>query len=401
MPRSSFNWTHVPQELIDRLPTDVMRTSAQTLSTGITYAQACREIGVSERAFYQTVLRVKGKLQAMGYDPENGMTMVSPDPQILKGRTAFVRVDPNTGEERVAHYYNKTDTNRAAQLEAILGAIGQACNEFRPLKPADLHKSVVSRDDLLTVIHITDFHLGMRSWSDETGADWDMDIADQVLMHAIADMIELSPASDTAIFAQLGDLMHWDGLLSITPQHKHVLDADTRFPLLVQSAIDLCIKAVEMMLKKFKRVHVLMAEGNHDLASSVWLRAIMAQVFRDNPRVTVEVSPFPFYHYVWGKTFLGWHHGHLQKMESLPMLFASDPKFKADYGACDHTYVFTGHQHQQKVIERGGIVVEQLPTLSSRDAYAARGFLWSNRETKAITYHKQQGEISRVTVRPR
>jgi hypothetical protein len=253
---------------------------------------------------------------------------------------------------------------------------------------------------LLTVYTLTDFHLGMYAWSDETGADWDMKIAENVLLNAFAEMLAGSPDSDVGVFAQLGDLNHWDGLLALTPTAKNVLDADTRFPLLVKTAIRVCMLVVEMMLHKHKVVHVKMCEGNHDIASSVWLRAIMSHTFRENPRVTVDDSPWPFYMYRWGSVFIGWHHGHLQKMDNLPLLFATDPKFKAEYGQCIYTYIHTGHMHHQKVIDKGGIIVEQHTTLSARDAHGARGFLISNREAKAITYHKDCGEKSRCTVKP-
>jgi len=307
-------------------------------------------------------------------------------------------VDPETGHETVVQYWNKTDLKKENQLEAFKSAIDELSRGIKPFAkvPAGKRKD----NELLTLYTLTDFHLGMYSWADETGASWDMKIAENVLLNAFAEMMAGSPDSAVGVFAQLGDLLHWDGLLALTPTAKNVLDADTRFPLLVQTAISVCLRAVEMLLHKHDTVHVLMAEGNHDMASSVWLRAIMANTFRDNPRVTVDDSPFPFYFYRWGKTFLGWHHGHLQKMDQLPLMFASDPKFRSEYGQCEFTYIHTGHMHHQKVIDKGGILVEQHPTLSARDAHGARGFLFSNREAKAITYHKDQGERSRCTVRP-
>jgi hypothetical protein len=342
--------------------------------------------------------KIRANLRAAGYDPQNGMTMVSPDPQVLKGRSALVRVNPETGQETVVQYWNKTDSKRENQIAAFQSAIEELSSGIKPF--AKVKPPAKAGADLLTVYTLTDFHLGMYSWADETGASWDMRIAENVLLNAFAEMMAGSPDSTVGVFAQLGDLLHWDGLLALTPTAKNVLDADTRFPLLVQTAISVCVKAVEMLLHKHAQVHVLMCEGNHDIASSVWLRAIMANTFRDNPRVTVDDSPFPFYFYRWGKTFIGWHHGHLQKMDQLPLLFASDPKFRSEYGQCEFTYIHTGHMHHQRVIDKGGILVEQHPTLSARDAHGARGFLFSNREAKAITYHKDQGERSRCTVRP-
>jgi len=393
-----WDWAAVPAELEERLKTLEQRERLKALRSGQTSAQIQKATGISYRNVLSLNARVRKALEQIGYDPENGMTLVSPDPQILKGRTAFVKVDEVTGEQRVSHYHNKTDVDKTKQLAEIRQGIFDAAESFKPLGPIKPNK--YNAADLCTVYTLTDIHIGSYSWAAETGADWDIKIAKDVITQAFADMMLASPDAEMAVFAQLGDLCHYDGLLALTPTGKNVLDTDTRFPLIVQTAIDVCLGVVELLLHKHQSVHVLMAEGNHDLASSVWLRAVMERTFKNNPRVTVEVSPSPFYLFRWGKTFIGWHHGHQQKMENLPLLFATDPRFRSEYGQCIHTYIHTGHMHHQKVIDRGGIVVEQHPTLAARDAHGARGFLYSNRETKAITYHKEHGEKSRCTVRP-
>lgn len=399
MPKQSgWDWSVIPDSALDALETDKQRRTVRMIRDGMKWSEIAEAEGIHQRNVAERLKHIRKLLTAAGYDPVNRMTLVSPAPQYLKGRTALVKVDPD-GTERVTHYYNKTDANKEQMLAAIREGIALAAESFKalPMVKAPKYAAV----DLCTVYTLTDYHLGAYSWGEETGADWDVRIARQVMEQAFSDMALGSPDSDVAILAQMGDFLHFDGLQALTPTSKHILDADTRFPLIVQSAIELCIGTVEKLLHKHPRVHVLMAEGNHDLASSVWLRAIMAQVFSKNPRVTVDVSPFPFYMFRWGETFLGWHHGHLQKMDNLPLLFATDPRFRAEYGQCQHTYIHTGHMHHQKVIDKGGIVVEQHPTLAARDAHGARGFLISNRETKAITYHKQHGEVQRVTVRPR
>lgn len=393
----AFNWKLVPEKFEECLESKKQVDLFRDLRAGKAWKAIATDNKITERNVASMVKRVKERVIAAGYDQETGLERMTPAPFHVKGRSELVKVSED-GSETVAMYWNKTEKSKEAQVEAFTIAVQELARGIKPfalVKPKTKHAA-----DLLSLYTLTDFHLGMYSWADETGASWDMNIAENVLLNAFAEMINGSPDSEVGIFAQLGDLLHWDGLLALTPTAKNVLDADTRFPLLVQTAINVCLKAVEMLLHKHNRVHVLMAEGNHDMASSVWLRAIMVNTFRNNPRVTVDGSPFPFYSYSWGKVFLGWHHGHLQKMDNLPLLFATDPKFKREHGAADFTYIHTGHMHHQKVIDKGGVVVEQHPTLSARDAHGARGFLSSNREAKVITYHKETGEKSRCTVRP-
>jgi len=384
-------WQGIPESLTVLLSPQQMEI-ARLLATGMSKIKAAHQMGKDSSNMSKATNTIQRKLAQHGYTASfNATRFVDPGQQVV-GKSTYTKDDEGNP------VWIKTHKSKEAQQNAFLVAIQEAAQGLKPFKPVKAPKYVLA--DLCTKYTLTDFHLGMYSWADETGASWDMEIAETVMLNAFSDMMLGSPDSDTAIFAQLGDLLHWDGLLALTPTAKNVLDADTRFPLLVETSIRICVKAVEMLLHKHNHVHVIMAEGNHDQASSVWLRAIMSHSFRGNDRVTVDNSPFPFYAFVWGKTFLGWHHGHLQKMDNLPLLFATDPKFKSIYGQCLFTYIDTGHMHHQKVLDKGGIVVEQYPTLSARDAHGARGFLSSNRETKAVTYHKEHGEHSRITVRP-
>jgi hypothetical protein len=141
-----------------------------------------------------------------------------------------------------------------------------------------------------------------------------------------------------------------------------------------------------------------MAEGNHDITSSIWLRVMFKALYEDEPRVQVIDSDMPYYHYQHGHTMLAFHHGHLSKNESLPLLFAS--QFPDVWGATTKRYCHTGHRHHAHEKEHSGMKVIQHPTLSARDAYASRGGWISEREMTAITYHKKYGQVSRTTITP-
>ena len=394
---SEWNWAILPDSAEELFGLAYAQWEVlQMLKQGMTRDAIAKARGISLRNTDAAIAKAKKRLLKHGYDLTGNITPVPP-PHFLKGKSTLMKYNEE-GEAVKALEWVKTDTDKNAQQEAFEKAVERLCEGIKPFKRVNVPKE--TNGDLLTNYVITDFHLGMYAWGLETGEDWDMDIAEAVLLNAFAEMMDGSPDSEVAIFSQMGDLLHWDGMLAVTPQNKHVLDADTRFDLLVETAMNVCAKAVEMLLHKHKNVHVIHCEGNHDPASSVWLRRASAREFRNNQRVTVETSPFPFYHYAWGKTFLGWHHGHLQKMESLPLVFSTDPKFRQDFGGCEYAYIKTGHRHQKEVIEKGGVIVEQVETLAARDAYAARGFPYSQRGTVAVTYSKDKGEVSRVTVRP-
>jgi hypothetical protein len=211
-------------------------------------------------------------------------------------------------------------------------------------------------------------------------------------------MVNAAPAAKVGIVAQLGDFLHSDGLAAVTPTSGHLLDQDGRFPKVVQAAIRILRRVVELALAKHETVVVLMAEGNHDLASSVWLRAMFQALYEHEPRVQVIDSELPYYVYQHGQTMLAWHHGHLKKNDDLPILFAS--QFPKIWGNTVKRYAHCGHRHHVEEKEHSGITVIQHSTLAARDAYASRGGWMSERQCTAITYHADFGQVARNTVTP-
>jgi hypothetical protein len=98
-------------------------------------------------------------------------------------------------------------------------------------------------------------------------------------------------------------------------------------------------------------------------------------------------------------TSLFFHHGHKKRMEQIDRVFTA--KFRDVFGRTQQTYAHMGHLHHQKTLESSLMTVEQHRTLAAPDAYASRGGWLSGRDAKVITYHKEHGEVFRVTINPR
>jgi len=342
----------------------------------------------------KSLRRVKEKAAKQGYSPEHDMTHHVVDGFKAKGISTLYGAD---GEVKVQ--WVKTMADNARQLEMIMEKFDEGVINFKPFKPTPKPKRV--EHDYLTQVTITDFHMGMYACAAETGDDWDIRIAQQVFLNSIHDMIEASPPSGIGVLNQLGDFVHFDGLLAITSASGHILDADTRYSKLVDLVMCVMAEAVRMMLKKFEKVVVIQAEGNHDPAGSIWLRKFIKYMFVNDPRVEVIDNDFPYYAYLFGENMLAYHHAHKKNMAQLAKLFSMDPRFRAMWGQAVHTYIHCGHLHHEKVIDDGGATTTQHPTLSGRDAYAARGGFMSQRGALVHVYHKTEGQVSMHTVRPR
>lgn len=254
----------------------------------------------------------------------------------------------------------------------------------------------ITDSDLLTTYILTDYHLGMLAWGPESGADWDIKIAEELLEKYFRYAVNMSPASDVAILANIGDFLHFDGMLPVTPTSKNVLDADTRFQKLIRVAIRAMRMAVSILLEKHKHVRIIHAMGNHDESSSAWLRECFNVFYENDFRVSVDVRPDPYYCFEFGNTSLFFHHGHKRRVGNIDTVFAG--KFREIFGRTKYSYGHMGHLHSADVKETNLMIIEQHRTLAAPDAYSSSGGWLSGRSSCAITYSRDYGELSRVTV---
>jgi hypothetical protein len=309
-----------------------------------------------------------------------------PEGYKLKGTSTLV----NGAGETVMQWI-KTDAALEKLREMQEAAFRALCEQLPPLPKIAGPK--YANTDLATLYTLTDCHVGMLAWDKETGADWDLGLAENCLVGTFCRMIDAAPDSAVGIVNQLGDFLHFDGLAPMTPTHHHILDADSRFQKMVEVAVRILRRVIEHALKKHQTVHVQMKEGNHDPAGSVWLRVMFTQLYEKNPRVKVDMSPNPYTVYQHGRTLLGFYHGHLAKLTSLGELFSA--QFREQWGTCPYVYIHTGHKHHVKEEERSGCKIIQHPTLAAPDAFAARGGWLSKRQATSMTYSAVHGEVAR------
>lgn len=357
----------------------------ECMREGLTAAAAAHKLGIHERVYYTR----KAALVRKGFSPQHDMTRPAPDGFLVKGVSTYYNAEGKpTGQ------WIKTNIDQERQAELMREAVAAMVTEIRPEKlvPAPQH----TLEQLLNCYVITDYHLGAKAWGEETGADWDLHIAEDTLVRWFGSAIAMAPDAKVGVFAQLGDLAHFDGILAVTPTSGHVLDADTRFQKLVRVLIRVIRRVTAMLLAKHEQVHLLMAEGNHDLASSAWLRELFAALYADEPRVTVETRPDPYYCIEHGQTSLFFHHGHKKKMDALETVFIA--KFRDVFGRTRHSYAHTGHLHHDVLRETNTMKIEQHRTLAAPDSHASRGGWMSGRDAKVITYHREFGEVCRNTV---
>lgn len=351
--------------------------------------KAAAELKLNRRAVDQIINRIKHQAAISGWSPAHDMIRPVPEGFIVKGTSTYYNKDGKPTGQWVKSTIDQ-DMREIMMREAI-----EALKD--EIQPTTLVKCKnYGNANLCNTYVITDYHLGMLSWREETGADWDLNIAKDLIIKWFQQAIAQSPQAEQCVFAQLSDFLHFDGMDAVTPASKHLLDVDTRFAKLVRVAIHILRIIIDMLRQKYQKVHIIMADANHDPVSQIWLREWLSVFYSNDPKVTVDTSPNPYNAFEFGQVALFFHHGHKRKVENVSEVFAG--MFRDMFGRTKYAYAHTGHLHSMHVKENNLMIVEQHRTLAAPDAYASRGGWLSGRDAKVITYDKRYGEVGRVTI---
>lgn len=356
--------------------TDEEIAAALDESNGVV-AHAAKRLGVART----TLVGIISKQMS------NGLHADAPPGYAIKGISALVGPD---GE--VKQRWIKTQ-REGANMEALQDALEARFENCRAAPRVKAPKA--GNRNLLTVYPYGDPHVGMMSWSQETGESYDLKKTTADMIAAARYLVDASMPSDEALIAQLGDFYHADDPSNRTPTSKHALDVDGRYGKVLEAGIDAMCTIIDTALAKHKKVTVINSRGNHDPTSAICLSVALKHHYRENPRVEI-LEPNAFFHYYpFGDCLIGVTHGDaIRGIEKLAGVMATDEAVA--WGATKHRYWLTGHVHHRRVIEAPGVMIESFRTLAARDAYAAKGGYRSGRDMYAITYDKEHGEVGRI-----
>jgi len=350
-------------------------------------AAAAKLLGISRSTIRHRLNRAAMHGLA-GYAPEP-----MPPGEIIKGRSTLYSIDPDTGATKIMEWIKtRQDPDFTAVHDGILETF-EAYKGYSILPPAPVYIDA----DLLALYPLADAHLGLYAWGAESGQDYNLEKACDVLRCVMSDLVATTAPAETAIILNLGDFYHTDNQSNQTMRSGNALDVDGRYARVLAFGVQLMVELIELALQRHKAVVVRNLRGNHDDHSSVALTAAMGAFFHNNARVTIDASPAAHWSYRHGKTLLGATHGDtLKKPENMAMLLAAG--CSEDWGKTRWKYFHFGHLHQASLKEVGGVLVEGHRTLAAKDAWAAAAGYLSGRAMSSIVYHREHGEQGRRTV---
>lgn len=353
--------------------------------------KAADALGVSKSTVGDVLSRVKKRAALQGYSPEHDMIHEAPDSHIVKGTSTLYK------NGNPVLQWVKTDKKMEDQFEVMKDMTKGLIDDIPKYKGMISTQQLKTYDeDLLCVYPLGDPHIGMLSWGEETGQDWDLKIAEEKYQKVFDRLLSSSPDSDYAIILNLGDFFHADNVEGVTSRSGHNLDLDGRFQRMIRVGVRIMRYMIESALDKHQHVHVMNEIGNHDDTGAMFLSIALDEMYSDCDRVTVDTDPTPYHYFRFGKVLIGSHHGHTTKIQNLPLVMAADQP--VDWGETTHRYWYTGHIHHDTTKEFSGCKVESFRTLAAKDAYATWHGYRAGQDSKAIVIHSEHGEIERHTV---
>jgi predicted phosphodiesterase len=311
---------------------------------------------------------------------------------------ALKRFSQATVGDREVMTWKSFEPERVARWQSVKDAIAEAVKPyeggggcFEGPDPERLHNT-------LSMYCLGDPHIGMLAWGEETGADFDLKIADRITNEAVIRMCAAAPPSKQAALVLIGDNFHADTDQQVTPGHGHKLDVDTRKKKVWRTAKRMWRIQADRMLEKHSEVRVHIIAGNHDPETAFHLAEWLDAWYRNEPRLTVADCIREHQYFRFGNNLIGLTHGHLSTPDQLAMVMAND--MPDDWAACKagERHWLLGHEHKKAFGESGGCTWERLRTLAPADAYAARHHWRSKRAGVVITLDPLAGEILRATV---
>lgn len=352
--------------------------------------KTAKRLGINQSSTSNLLKRCYDQAVRKGYDPANNWTNPVSDPYFAKRVSTLSDADGNMVMQWVI-----AEQDQQQLQEQVHDFIAGLAEEVPRLPPIPIPK--VSAKARLNIYVLPDLHLGSLADGEETREeDWDCKKAVRRYDEAFNEVLDCSPASDECILLNLGDLLHADDESATTRKSGNKLDVDNRHWKNIRAANRFIRSCTDRCLARHKKVRFVNVKGNHDWQSADTVGLCMQYAYEKEPRLVVDNTPGAFHYYRFGKTLMGFTHGHTCKPEKLgDVMMSQQREVISEVSNC---WWLTGHIHHLNVKEFGWYIWESFRSPAAKDAYHAENGYTAGRDIAAISIHLDGRKIFRNQV---
>lgn len=236
---------------------------------------------------------------------------------------------------------------------------------------------------------IPDLHSGLLSWKNETGDDYNLNIAKERFFTAISDIVNRCRVHSFSkiLFVTLGDLLHTDNDTQTTTKGTFQ-QVDGRIAQIFDHTLDMIIDGIRL-LSEVAPVEVIYLCGNHDRVLGYTLAKAIEKAFTGNDSVNFDVSPNPQKHRLLGVSLVGWTHGDMPKKNMSSWL---QDRARKEFGLCKYAEIHSGHFHSEIVQSDSGVIIRYMPNIASASYWEhQQGFPQGVKTVVCYRWHPQIG----------
>lgn len=353
-------------------------------------ATAAVKLGISPSTVRDHVSYAKAAAAAAGYSDNWDARRHVPEGEVVIGRSIYTQ-DDEGNKAWLKTKRTMTEAERDKALQAFVDGLVKGLPKY---KPKAMPKAKKYDPDLLPTTVIGDAHFGMRADARETKErDYDTKIASTSMLDAIDYLVDAAPASEKCLLVNVGDFIHANGSSGTTFSGTK-LDVDTRIEVVLETAAQTFLFAIDKLLAKHKSCVVIMARGNHDSDTAIALALILKFYYSKEPRVTI-LDPHGFFHTLqFGKNLIAVHHGDKVKADKLASIL---PRMLPEqWSSTVYRKWLLGHVHHQNLKEHdSGVLTETFSTLAPQDSWHSGAGYGAASAMHQIVFHKDGGEAIR------
>ena len=290
---------------------------------------------------------------------------------------------------------------REAKAKDAIEAMLDEAKKFAPKYPKINYKT--KDDGCLYEIAMPDIHFGRLAWDEETGENYDIQIAQKAINSVVSQLLSFTTKYNISrILLPLGnDFYNSDNSVDTTtrgtPQQE-----DTRWQKTFRKGWELAVEMIDDCTA-VAPVDILIIPGNHDQQRSFYLGEVLKAWYANNENVQIDNRAAQRKYYQFGRSMIGFAHGYTEKIQSLPLIMALEAPDM--WAQTEYREWHTGDKHHKEDMvfranEANGVLVRILRSLAPDDAWTfGKGFK-SLKAAEAFLWHEREGLLAQFTAKP-
>jgi hypothetical protein len=295
----------------------------------------------------------------------------------------------------VARSWKDKETNHLYNIELDLKPIQAVLSTdfvkqvFEDLEPPVIKAYQYQPGRVMLELPIVDNHFGKPAWAEETGSDYNLEIAEKLFKKTANEILakaELMRLPIEQFETQIGqDFFHFDNAQGTTTSGTQ-MEMAAHWQQMFRTGVECLVWLVEK-LRPIAPVTLRWMGGNHDEVLSYCAAYSIYAYYKDCENVTVDLTAAPRKYIHYGVNLIGLSHG----KEGKRIQHLMQQEQPEAWGKTLYREWHLGDLHHEECEEVGGVKIRRLPSITAADGWHAKKGFRAVRTSQAFVWDRELG----------